>query len=45
MINNNPSIKSVVYYYLNDNDKIELQHHIKKPITFKKVTKLWDSMK
>ena len=27
------------------NDKIELPHHIKKPTTFKKVTKLWDSMK
>ena len=45
MINNNPNIRSVVYYYLNDNDKIELPHHIKKPTTFKKVTKLWDSMK
>ena len=45
MINNNPNIRSVVCYYLNDNDKIELPHHIKKPTTFKKVTKLWDSMK
>ena len=45
MINNNPNIRSVVYYYLKDDDKIELPHHIKKPITFKKVTKLWYSMK
>lgn len=45
MINTNPNIKSVVYYYLNGDDKIELPHHIKKPTTFKKVTKLWDSMK
>ena len=45
MINNNPNIRSVVYYYLKDDDKIELPHHIKKPTTFKKVTKLWYSMK
>lgn len=45
MINNNPNIRSVVYYYLKDDDKIELPHHIKKPTTFKKVTKLWESMK
>ena len=29
MINNNPNIRSVVYYYLKDDDKIELPHHIK----------------
>lgn len=46
MINQNPNIKSVVYYYLKDEDKIELKNRIiGKPITFKKVTKLWDSMK
>ena len=39
------NIRSVVYYYLKDDDKIELPHHIKKPTTFKKVTKLWESMK
>lgn len=45
LINQNPNITSVVYYYLNDEDRIELPHHIKKPITFKQVGKLWDSMK
>ena len=45
LINNNPNIKSVVYYYLKDEDRIELLNHIKKPVTFKKVEKLWSSMK
>lgn len=45
LINQNPNISSVVYYYLNDTDKAELPHHINKPITFKHVTKLWNSMK
>lgn len=45
LINQNPNIKSVVYYYLNDADRIELPHHLKKPITFKNVKKLWNSMK
>lgn len=45
MINNNPKIKSIVYYYLKDDDKVELPKHIKKPVTYKKVEKLWDSMK
>lgn len=45
LINQNPNIISVVYYYLNDEDRIELPHHIKKPITFKQVGKLWNSMK
>lgn len=45
LINTNPKIKSVVYYYLKDEDKTELPHHIKKPVTYKKVSKLWDFMK
>lgn len=45
LINTNPKIKSVVYYYLNDEDRMELPHHLKKPVTYKKVKKLWDSMK
>ncbi len=45
LINTNPKIKSVVYYYLKDEDRIELPHHIRIPVTYKKVTKLWDSMK
>lgn len=45
LINNNPKIKSVVYYYLKDTDRLELPHHIKKPITYKKVKKLWESLK
>ena len=45
LINNNPKIKSVVYYYLKDEDKAELPHHLKKPVTYKKVVNLWTSMK
>ena len=45
LINNNPKIKSVVYYYLKDEDRAELPHHLKKPVTFKKVVNLWTSMK
>ncbi len=45
MINQNPKIKSVVYYYFNDNEIEELPKHIKKPITFKKVKQLWESLK
>lgn len=45
LINNNPKIKSVVYYYLKDEERYELPHHIKKPVTYEKVGKLWDSMK
>ena len=45
LINNNPKITSVVYYYLKDEDSEELPHHLRKPVTYKKVTKLWDSMK
>lgn len=45
MLNNNPKIKSVVYYYLKDDDRNELPHHLTKPVTYKKVAKLWDSMR
>lgn len=45
LLNQNQNIKSIVYYYLDPNDVQELPHHIKKPVTFKKVEKLWDSMK
>lgn len=45
LININPKIKSVVYYYRNDEDRIELPHHIEKPVTYKKVENLWASMK
>lgn len=45
LINNNSQIKSIVYYYLNDQDIIELPHHLNKPVTYMKVKKLWDSMK
>ncbi|MGC6173604.1 hypothetical protein [Lacrimispora sp. 38-1] len=44
LINNNPRINSVVYYYLKDEDRTELKHHIKKPVTYKKVVNLWASM-
>lgn len=45
LINNNPRITSVVYYYLKDEDRTELLHHIKKPVTYRKVERLWGSMK
>jgi hypothetical protein len=45
LINTNPKITSVVYYYLKDEDREELPHHLKKPVTYKKVTKIWNSMK
>lgn len=44
LINNNPKIKSVVYYYLYDEDRDELPHHLKKPVSYKKVVNLWTSM-
>lgn len=45
LMNNNPKITSVVYYYLKDEDRTELPYHLKKPVTYKKVEKLWNSMK
>ena len=45
LLNQNSNVKSIVYYYLNDKDIQEVPHHIKKPITFKKVSKLWNSMR
>ena len=45
LINNNPKITSVVYYYFNDEDRFELPHHLKKRVTYKNVKKLWNSMK
>jgi len=44
LINNNPKITSVVYYYLKDEDRAELPHHLKKPAIYKKVVKLWTSI-
>ena len=34
-------ITSVDYYYYSDDDRIRMQSKIKKPMTFKKVEKLW----
>lgn len=45
LINNNPKITSVVYYYLKDEDRIELPYHLKKSVTYEKVEELWNSMK
>lgn len=45
LINTNPKITSVVYYYLKDEDRAELPHHLKKPATYRKVQNLWASMK
>ena len=45
MINCNERIKSIVYYYFSDQDRSEFQKVIHKPVTFKKVDKLWDSLK
>ena len=44
LLSQNPKVKSVVYYYFDDKDRQEIQHHIKKPITYKKATKLWKSL-
>lgn len=40
LINTNPKIKSVVYYYFKDEEKEELHNHLNKPVTYKKVSKL-----
>lgn len=45
LINNNSNIKSIVYYYLKNEDRTELPHHLKRAVTYKKVEKLWNSMK
>ena len=45
LLNDNPNIKSVIYYYFEDYDRQEIQHHIKKPFIPKKVNELWESMK
>ena len=45
MLNKNPKINSVVYYYMKDEDIVELPKHITKRVTYKKVSKLWNSMK
>lgn len=44
LLSQNPKVKSVVYYYFDDKDRQEIPHHIKKPITYKKATKLWKSL-
>ena len=44
LLSQNPNVKSIIYYYLKDSDVQEIPHHIKKPITFEKVEKLWNSM-
>ena len=46
MINQNPKIKSVVYYYLKTEEQTELPKHIKgKSITFQSVERLWKKIK
>lgn len=45
LLNQNPNIKSVIYYYIKDADVREVPHHIKKPVTFKKADKLWNAMR
>lgn len=44
LLSQNPKVKSVVYYYFDDKDRQEIPHHINKPITYKKATKLWKSL-
>lgn len=44
LLSQNPKVKSVVYYYINDTDRQEIPRHINKPITYKKATKLWKSL-
>ena len=45
LINLNQNIKSVIYYYFTDEDRTEFQRRISKPVTYKKVENLWNSMK
>lgn len=46
MINQNPKIKQVVYYYLKPEEQTELPKHIKgKPIIFQSVEKMWKRIK
>lgn len=45
LLNQNPNIKSVEYYYLNFEDVNEVPHHINKPVDYKSVKELWESMK
>ncbi len=44
LLSQNPKVKVIVYYYFDDKDRQEIPHHIKKPITYKKATKLWESL-
>ena len=45
LLNQNSKVKSVVYYYINNTDRQEIQHHINKPIICKKATNLWKTLK
>lgn len=44
-INQNTKLKSVTYYYKDENEITEVPIHIKKPVTYKNVDKLWKSLK
>ena len=41
---NQSKIKSVDFYYYTDNEKIAMQEKIHKPMTMKKIQKLWESL-
>ncbi|MEG1913184.1 MAG: hypothetical protein RR091_11925 [Cloacibacillus sp.] len=45
MINENPNIKRVVFFYAGSNDMIAAQKAIKKPLQLRSVFKYWDSLK
>lgn len=45
LVEKNPKIQSVIYYYKSDEERSEMSHHLKKHVTYQKVDKLWDSLK
>ena len=45
LINQNPKITSVTYYYYADTDRQEIRNHITKSVTFRRVDRLWESLK
>lgn len=45
MINENPNIKRVVFFYAGSGDMAAAQKVIKKPLQLRSVFKYWDSLK
>ncbi|MCD7785698.1 MAG: hypothetical protein LUH18_09055 [Oscillospiraceae bacterium] len=45
LVDNNPKIQSVIYYYKSDEERSEMPHHLHKHVTYQRVDKLWESLK